>query len=174
MYTHKTSDKKIIYGQVDFYAVSHRPAILIIYLLIVENIRFAVRSVIKHYIKIYIINYYMYYVHVNRQKVFDWTQRTKSLILSAFFWGYLIMNLPAAMIGRRYNNQMLLAMSMTLTVVLSLITPSLVVAFDWPVLVLIRFLQGLTQVRTIYYTILIDVLCVYLLKKKKHPEKFAI
>lgn len=84
------------------------------------------------------------------QKVFEWTQHTKSLILSAFFWGYLIMNLPAAMIGRRYNNQMLLAMSMTLTVVLSLITPTLVVTFDWPVLVLIRFLQGLTQVRATY------------------------
>lgn len=56
------------------------------------------------------------------------------------------MNLPAAMIGRRYNNQMLLAMSMTLTVALALVTPSMVVAFDWPVLVLIRFLQGLTQV----------------------------
>ncbi|XP_015367786.1 PREDICTED: sialin-like [Diuraphis noxia] len=61
--------------------------------------------------------------------VFDWTQYTKSLILSAFFWGYLIMNLPAAMIGRRYNNQKLLAMSMLLTVTLSLVTPSLVIAF---------------------------------------------
>lgn len=60
------------------------------------------------------------------------------------------MNLPAAMIGRRYNNQMLLAMSMTLTVALSLVTPTLVVAFDWPVLVLIRFLQGLTQVPMAY------------------------
>ncbi|KAL4097614.1 hypothetical protein QTP88_022357 [Uroleucon formosanum] len=80
--------------------------------------------------------------------VFNWTQHTKSLILSAFFWGYLIMNLPAAMIGRRYNNQMLLAMSMMLTVALSLATPSLVVAFNWPVLVLIRFLQGLTQAFT--------------------------
>lgn len=57
------------------------------------------------------------------------------------------MNLPAAMIGRRYNNQMLLAMSMALTVALSLATPALVVAFNWPVLVLIRFLQGLTQVQ---------------------------
>lgn len=56
------------------------------------------------------------------------------------------MNLPAAMIGRRYNNQMLLAMSMSLTVALCLITPTMVVSFDWPVLVLIRFLQGLTQV----------------------------
>ncbi|XP_008180303.1 sialin [Acyrthosiphon pisum] len=80
--------------------------------------------------------------------VFNWTQHAKSLILSAFFWGYLIMNLPAAMIGRRYNNQMLLAMSMMLTVALSLATPSLVVAFNWPVLVLIRFLQGLTQAFT--------------------------
>ncbi|KAF0758458.1 putative inorganic phosphate cotransporter [Aphis craccivora] len=82
--------------------------------------------------------------------VFSWTQHTKSLILSAFFWGYLIMNLPAAMIGRRYNNQMLLAMSMTLTVALSLATPILVVAFNWPVLVLIRFLQGLTQLQYLY------------------------
>ncbi|XP_050437262.1 putative inorganic phosphate cotransporter isoform X2 [Adelges cooleyi] len=80
--------------------------------------------------------------------VFEWTQRTKSLILSAFFWGYLIMNLPAAMLGRRYNNQMLLAMSMILTVALSLVTPTLVVAFDWPVLVFIRFLQGITQAFT--------------------------
>lgn len=79
-------------------------------------------------------------------QVFEWTPRTKNLILSAFFWGYLIMNLPSAMIGRRYNNQTLLAMSMTLTVALSIVTPTLVVAFDWPVLVLIRFLQGITQV----------------------------
>lgn len=71
------------------------------------------------------------------------------------------MNLPAAMIGRRYNNQMLLAMSMTLTVALSLVTPSLMVAFDWPVLVLIRFLQGLTQVRATYYNVLIDILYKY-------------
>lgn len=70
------------------------------------------------------------------------------------------MNLPAAMIGRRYNNQMLLAMSMTLTVALSLVTPSLMVAFDWPVLVLIRFLQGLTQVRATYYKVLIDIICI--------------
>lgn len=84
-------------------------------------------------------------MHVD-QKVFEWTPKIKSLILSAFFWGYLVMNLPAAMIGRRYNNQMLLAMSMTLTAALSIITPTLVVAFDWPVLVLIRFSQGITQV----------------------------
>ncbi|XP_050536616.1 sialin-like isoform X2 [Daktulosphaira vitifoliae] len=84
----------------------------------------------------------------NHIPVFQWSQHTKSLILSAFFWGYLIMNLPAAMIGRRYNNQILLAISMTLTVALSLVTPTLLVALDWPVLVLIRFFQGITQAFT--------------------------
>lgn len=99
----------------------------------------------------FVFNNYNNYVHVD-QKVFSWSHHTKSLILSAFFWGYLIMNLPAAMIGRRYNNQMLLAISMTLTVALCLITPTMVVSFGWPVLVFIRFLQGITQVRSWFTT----------------------
>lgn len=74
---------------------------------------------------------------------FDWTNRTRSLLLSSFFVGYLLANFPASVLGCRYNNKLLLAGSMTVSSLLAIGSPAVAVRFGAPALIGVRFTQGL-------------------------------
>uniref|UniRef100_A0A1B6F2P7 Putative inorganic phosphate cotransporter n=1 Tax=Cuerna arida TaxID=1464854 RepID=A0A1B6F2P7_9HEMI len=76
---------------------------------------------------------------------YTWDTPTKSLILSAFFWGYLVMNVPAAVIGHSVNNKMLLGGSFACASILSLLTPLLARWGGATMVIIIRVCQGLTQ-----------------------------
>ncbi|KAG8329869.1 hypothetical protein J6590_077460 [Homalodisca vitripennis] len=76
---------------------------------------------------------------------YTWDTPTKSLILSAFFWGYLVMNIPAAVIGHSVNNKMLLGGSFACASILSLLTPVLARWGGATIVIVVRVCQGLTQ-----------------------------
>ncbi|XP_054270084.1 putative inorganic phosphate cotransporter [Macrosteles quadrilineatus] len=80
--------------------------------------------------------------------IYDWSTSTKSVILSAFFWGYLVMNLPAAVIGHKVNNKHLLGWSFAVASILSILTPPLMhlaPKYSHVIMVVIRICQGLSQ-----------------------------
>lgn len=75
--------------------------------------------------------------------IFEWSEQTRSSLLSSFFVGYLLANFPASILGCQYDQKLLLAISMVTTSVLALISPWAVETFGAPALVVVRFAQGL-------------------------------
>lgn len=63
----------------------------------------------------------------NKQKTspqdFDWDESAKSLILSSFFWGYIITQIPAGQLAERCGAKYLLLVSMFICSLLTTVTP---------------------------------------------------
>lgn len=77
--------------------------------------------------------------------IFGWTNSMRSVLLSTFFVGYLLANFPASVLGCRFDNKMLLAYSIAVSSLLSIISPPVVYAYGAPALVAVRFAQGLSS-----------------------------
>lgn len=54
---------------------------------------------------------------------YDWNEQKQSLILSSFFWGYVLIQLPAGTWARKFGAKILLTVSMGVCSVLTLLTP---------------------------------------------------
>ncbi|XP_053962823.1 putative inorganic phosphate cotransporter [Anastrepha ludens] len=76
---------------------------------------------------------------------YDWSEQTKSHVLSSFFCGYILLQIPAGAWARRYGGRLLLLLSISLTSLLALLTPLSVSLGNWPLLCALRFGQGLLQ-----------------------------
>lgn len=79
-------------------------------------------------------------------KEFDWDSKTKGLILSSFFYGYILTQLPGGWLASKYGGKVVFGNGIVITAVLSLMTP-LAVKGGPGILVLLRVLQGLAEVR---------------------------
>lgn len=76
----------------------------------------------------------------------EWDLKDKNVVLSSFFVGYLIMNIPAGIIGNYINNKWLLSVTFSIASILALFTPYVVKSTgSWKSLVVLRTLQGLFQ-----------------------------
>lgn len=83
---------------------------------------------------------------------FAWDEKTKGKILSSFFWGYLVIQVPAGLMGQTISPKTLLIVTNTLCSLLTLIIPIGAHYGGWMMLCAIRVLQGLCQVsQYIYY-----------------------
>ncbi|XP_017477908.1 PREDICTED: putative inorganic phosphate cotransporter [Rhagoletis zephyria] len=76
---------------------------------------------------------------------YAWSQQTKSHILSSFFCGYILAQVPSGHWARRFGGRLLLCISMTVSSTLALLTPLSVSRGGWPLLCALRFFQGLFQ-----------------------------
>ena len=65
---------------------------------------------------------------------------------SAFFFGYLFMNLAAAVLVTKVNNKYLLLITVAVSSAMTVATPALVIAAGFKMLVVIRISLGLMQV----------------------------
>uniref|UniRef100_A0A1B6D0T1 Major facilitator superfamily (MFS) profile domain-containing protein n=1 Tax=Clastoptera arizonana TaxID=38151 RepID=A0A1B6D0T1_9HEMI len=75
---------------------------------------------------------------------FDWDEATQGLILSSFFWGYVITQLPGGIISERFGGKYVLGFGMLLSATGTLLTPA--VSRLGPLwLVGLRFIIGLGQ-----------------------------
>lgn len=54
---------------------------------------------------------------------FDWDEETKSVILSSFFWGYVVTQIPAGQLAQRYGPKILLLFSIGVCSLLAVLTP---------------------------------------------------
>lgn len=81
----------------------------------------------------------------NNNTHFNWTLRVQSIILSAFFWGYIILQVPAGELARRFGGKVLFITAITVNSLLSLATPIGAVYGGWQLLCACRMLQGLMQ-----------------------------
>ncbi|XP_045498180.1 putative inorganic phosphate cotransporter isoform X2 [Colias croceus] len=77
--------------------------------------------------------------------VFAWEQGIRDTILSSFFWGYVVLQIPAGLIAGRFGGKMLVLVSMLITGVVNLFTPLLATKGDWIAVCACRILMGLSQ-----------------------------
>lgn len=77
---------------------------------------------------------------------FKWSKDLTGLILGAFFWGYMVLQIPAGQIGVKVGAKKVIAYSMFPVSILTLLSP--VSARTSPYLfIVVRILIGLGEVR---------------------------
>uniref|UniRef100_A0A1B6E1K5 Putative inorganic phosphate cotransporter n=1 Tax=Clastoptera arizonana TaxID=38151 RepID=A0A1B6E1K5_9HEMI len=75
----------------------------------------------------------------------NWDPATKGTILSSFFWGYMITQIPAGNIARIYGPKPLLFGSLLLCGIITILTPLIALKTGWLIFCFSRVLQGMFQ-----------------------------
>ncbi|CAL8109500.1 unnamed protein product [Orchesella dallaii] len=78
-------------------------------------------------------------------QTFEWDERDQGLILGSFFWGYVITQLPGAILAQKFGGKFVIGLGMLATALLSLILPSAAIWGGKEAVVCIRILQGLFE-----------------------------
>ncbi|XP_046434551.1 putative inorganic phosphate cotransporter isoform X2 [Neodiprion fabricii] len=76
---------------------------------------------------------------------FEWSEYTQGIILSSFFWGYIITQLPGGVLADKFGGKYTLGLGIFSTAVFTLLTPVVVETFDATGLIVLRFLMGLGE-----------------------------
>lgn len=63
----------------------------------------------------------------------EWDEKTKSLVLSSFFWGYVVTQVPAGQLAQKFGAKRILMWSMLLCAALTLLTPLSITYGGWKV-----------------------------------------
>ncbi|CAG2068798.1 unnamed protein product, partial [Timema podura] len=79
-------------------------------------------------------------------KEYEWNTQTRSTILSSFFWGYVVMQVPAGMLGQRFGPKLFLMGAMAVCSVFNMLTPLAASWGGWGLVCACRIIQGLSQV----------------------------
>lgn len=78
---------------------------------------------------------------------FDWDEATQGIILSAFYYGYIVTHLPGGMLAERFGGKYSLGFGVLCTAVFTLFTPWAVSAGGATGLIILRVFEGLGEVR---------------------------
>lgn len=77
---------------------------------------------------------------------FDWNEATQGVILSSFFWGYVLTQLPAGILAERIGGKSTLGFGVILPTIGTLLTPYAARQGGSTGLIVVRFIMGLGQV----------------------------
>ncbi|XP_052747681.1 putative inorganic phosphate cotransporter isoform X3 [Galleria mellonella] len=77
--------------------------------------------------------------------VFDWEKSIQDTILSSFFWGYIVLQVPAGMLAGRFGGNFLILGGMVCTGIVNLLVPVAAVHGNWIAVCACRIAMGLTQ-----------------------------
>ncbi|XP_028173317.1 putative inorganic phosphate cotransporter [Ostrinia furnacalis] len=78
-------------------------------------------------------------------EIFDWSHSVQSIILSSFFWGYVILQIPGGVLVQRVGGKWLITIAVAVNALVSLFLPIYASLGGWQVVCACRILQGLTQ-----------------------------
>ncbi|XP_056643227.1 sialin-like isoform X2 [Diorhabda sublineata] len=83
----------------------------------------------------------------NTAILYDWDETTKGLILSSFFWGYVLTHIPGGVLAEKFGGKYSLGLGILSTAVFTLITPWVIISTNgnWKVLVALRVIMGLGE-----------------------------
>ncbi|XP_064542911.1 putative inorganic phosphate cotransporter [Drosophila montana] len=76
---------------------------------------------------------------------YNWSEKTKSLVLSSFFWGYVITQVPAGPLARRFGGKVTILTGLSICSVLTILTPLCARLGGWQLLCAVRLLEGVCQ-----------------------------
>lgn len=103
---------------------------------------------------------------LSRLQTYNWDKKQQNLILSSFFWGYLVAQIPIGQLAQHFGAKPLLAFGSLVCALLTLVTPY-AASLDWRYMLATRALQGLFQ--GFYYP------CSHtLLSKWVHPNERSV
>ncbi|CAK1579850.1 unnamed protein product [Parnassius mnemosyne] len=80
-----------------------------------------------------------------RVTIYDWDKKTQGLILSSFFWGYMMMQIPGGLLAKRFGGKPILLVALLASGIVCGLLPSLVGLGGWQIVCACRVLMGLTQ-----------------------------
>jgi len=85
-----------------------------------------------------------------QDNLFDWSEEMQGLILSSFYWGYVITHLPGGMLADKFGGKYTLGVGLFTTSIFTLLIPVAAKAGDgW--LLVTRLLTGLGEVGNYLY-----------------------
>lgn len=84
----------------------------------------------------------------NSGHLYPWTSKQQGLILSSFYWGYVLTHIPGGILAERYGGKYVLGLGILCTAILTFITPFVIYATNgnWAWVVVVRVLEGLGEV----------------------------
>lgn len=75
---------------------------------------------------------------------YDWDESTQALVLSSFFWGYVLGMLPAGELTQKYGSRYLILGSLVVCSILTFLTDT-VASYGYEYVLILRVLQGFSQ-----------------------------
>lgn len=81
------------------------------------------------------------------ENLYAWDGETQGIILSSFYWGYLITHLPGGILAEKFGGKYTLGLGILSTAIFTLLTPAVIYLSDgkWQVLVALRVIEGLGE-----------------------------
>ncbi|XP_004520756.1 putative inorganic phosphate cotransporter isoform X1 [Ceratitis capitata] len=76
---------------------------------------------------------------------YDWNEQTKSLLLSSFFWGYVVTQVPGGALARKFGGKTTLLCGILFCSIFAILTPIFAQIGDWKLVCALRVAQGLSQ-----------------------------
>lgn len=77
--------------------------------------------------------------------VYAWDESTQGIILSSFYWGYVLTHLPGGMLSEKFGGKYSLGLGILSTSIFTLLTPLAVQIGDSTALIIVRILMGLGE-----------------------------
>jgi len=91
-------------------------------------------------------------------QTYAWSEETQGLVLSSFFWGYLMTQIPAGMLTERFGGHRFLCAAILLSSLLTLGMAPCAYIGGWQLVCANRMLQGVCQVSDLPNTLIISLL----------------
>lgn len=82
---------------------------------------------------------------VSVEGVYEWSEALQGVILSSFYWGYIITHVPGGMLVEKFGGKMTLLAGIAATSVLTLFTPLSIALGGSTLLIINRVVMGLCQ-----------------------------
>lgn len=81
-------------------------------------------------------------------QTFNWDQATQGIILSSYYWGYMLTNLPGGILSEKFGAKYVIDVAFFISIISMLITPSLLLYADgnWKLMVFLRIVCGCGEV----------------------------
>lgn len=76
---------------------------------------------------------------------YDWSEARQGVILSSFYWGYIITHIPGGMLVEKFGGKTTMLAGIAATSVLTLLTPLSITLGDSTLLIINRIVMGLCQ-----------------------------
>ncbi|XP_033726727.1 sialin-like [Pecten maximus] len=78
----------------------------------------------------------------NQAAEFDWDESTQGILLSSFFYGYIVTQIPGGFLARTFGGKRVFGYGVLITAILSLVTPVVARVGTWA-LIIVRAAEGL-------------------------------
>ncbi|KAF5270577.1 hypothetical protein FQR65_LT05475 [Abscondita terminalis] len=82
---------------------------------------------------------------IHTTNLYHWNEKIQGLVLSSFYWGYVLTHLPGGVIAEKFGGKYTVGLSVFSTALFTLVTPAVVKAGDWQWLIVLRIFVGLGE-----------------------------